>query len=72
MKLKADARRCLLAVALILPCLVGTGCESICDSLFDSLDHGHEVHEYREQGFSERTAERKVYEDQFFDHMNND
>jgi|GEM_PF-5605193 len=42
------------------------------DSIGDSLTHGSDVKDYEREGFSHRDAERRVFEDNYFDHMNNE
>jgi len=60
------------ALAAAIVCLLTSGCESMIDSIGDSLTHGSDVKDYEREGFSHRDAERRVFEDNYFDHMNNE
>ena len=58
-------------VPVILICLLSTGCESMIDGIGDSLTHDSDVRHYENHGFSHKEAERRVFEDNYFDRMDN-
>jgi hypothetical protein len=64
---KPKVNRSLLGVALILLCFLGSGCETLVNSAFDTWDYNSRVDWYKDRGMSQKKAERNAYEDQFFD-----
>ena len=60
-------RKISLSVALASVILLGSGCEALVQSAFDSWDYNNRVDSYRDRGYSEKQAKRNAYEDQFFD-----
>jgi hypothetical protein len=60
--------RILLAIALGLLCVCGSGC-FILQGALDKWDYDSRVDDYKDRGYSQRSAERNAYEDQFFDQM---
>ena len=71
MKLNLKQKRVWFDIALVLLCVLASGCESMMDSAFDSLTHHDDVNYYEDRGVSHQNAERAVYEDNFFRDMNN-
>lgn len=67
LRLMNSAKKGLQGVAMALVILMGSGCQAIMDSAFDSWDDNNRVDDYRHHGYSERDAKRNAYEDQFFD-----
>jgi hypothetical protein len=55
----------ILVTAVI--CLSNSGCESMIDGIGDSLTHDSDVKHYENLGFSHEKAERRVFEDNYFD-----
>jgi hypothetical protein len=60
-----------LGIMTMLLCLLSSGCESMIDGVFNSLTHDHEVATYEHHGMSQKEAERNVFEDHFFEDMDN-
>ncbi len=56
-----------LAIAAV--CLLTAGCEGMIDGIGDSLTHDSDVKGYENHGFSHERAERRVFEDNYFDHL---
>jgi hypothetical protein len=52
-------------------CLLVSGCEGMINGIADNLAHDSEVSDYQRHGVSHRDAERRVFEDNFFDRMDN-
>jgi hypothetical protein len=56
-------------MALVFLCVLVSGCQSMIDSEFDDLSHHDDVKYYENRGVSHQDAERAVYEDNYFRHM---
>ena len=59
-----------MVAAIGFTCLLTSGCESMIDNIGDSLTHDSDVRSYERHGFSHQASERRVFEDNYFDHMN--
>ena len=58
-------------LAAALACLLTSGCEGMIDGIGDSLTHDSDVKDYQRHGVSHQEAERRVFEDNYFDRMDN-
>lgn len=58
-----------LVAVMGLACLLTSGCESMIDGICDNLTHDSDVRNYEHDGLSRKEAERRVYDDNFFAHM---
>jgi hypothetical protein len=56
------------SVVAAFACLLFSGCESMIDGIADSLTHDSRVSDYEHHGLSHKDSERRVFEDDFFDH----
>jgi hypothetical protein len=68
-RVRRIARRWHLVGLVALVCLLASGCESLIDGIGDSLTHDSDVRHYENHGVSPQQAERRVFEDNYFDHM---
>ncbi len=71
MKTRERAQRILGMILVAVGCL-GIGCETFIQNSLDTWQHDQDVDYYKSHGSTQRDADRRADEDQFFREMQRD